>query len=159
MHSLLGMAMLLDTNVWLALMLAHHPFHDAARRHCDSQTPLLLCASVQVSLMRLLTTASIQQHYGLGSISNDGALTYLMQLRTNSRVQMIAEPVELLPGWMQLAAHTTPAPKRWMDAYVAAVAWHHGASFVTLDQGCASYRTAGVNVVIVGETPQGSITA
>jgi toxin-antitoxin system PIN domain toxin len=152
------MQMLLDTNVWLALMLTHHPFHDVARRYCDTQTPLLLCASVHVSLMRLLTTASIQQHYGMGTISNDGALTYLTQLRSNPRVLVIAEPIELLPGWMQLAAHTTPAPKRWMDAYVAAVAWHHGVALVTLDQGCASYRTAGVDVVILGETPQGSVT-
>jgi predicted nucleic acid-binding protein len=47
----------------------------------------------------------------------------------------------------QLAAHTQPAPKRWMDAYLAAFAIAAGQRLVTFDQGFRSY--AGLDVLML----------
>jgi toxin-antitoxin system PIN domain toxin len=143
--------MLIDTTVWLALLLAHHPFHQNAQQYVSQHAPLRLCTSVQISLMRLLTTTSIQQQYGIGTLNNQAASDYLGQIRANPNVQVVIEPTEVYPLWIQLANDARPAPKRWMDAHLAALALHHGWVVVTLDQGFAIYQKFGVQVHIIGK--------
>jgi predicted nucleic acid-binding protein len=100
--------------------------------------------------MRLLTTTSIQQQYGIDTINNEAASAYLDQIRANPNVQVVAEPTEVYSLWIQLATDARPAPKRWMDAHLAALALHHGWVVVTLDQGFAIYQKFGVQVHIIG---------
>lgn len=142
--------MLVDTNVWMALLLPLHPSHQSAHQYITQiGAPLRLCTSVQISLMRLLTTPSMQAAYGILQLNNHDASTYLAQIRANPHVQVVAEPVEMYPLWLQLADHPTPAPKRWMAAHLAALALHHEWPVVTLDRGFEVYQTFGVQVVII----------
>jgi toxin-antitoxin system PIN domain toxin len=144
------MRMLVDTNVWLALLLPLHPHHQSSHQYItQTGAPLRLCTSVQISLMRLLTTPSMQEAYGIPQLNNHDASAYLTQIRANPHVQVVAEPVEIYPLWIELAAHTTPAPKRWMDAHIAALALHHDWPVVTLDRGFEVYQPFGVQVVII----------
>lgn len=142
--------MLIDTNVWLAFLLAHHPYHHQSHQHvAQIGAPLRLCTSVQISLMRLLTTTAIHTTYGIPQLSNHDASMYLAQIRANPLVEVVAEPVEIYPLWMQLASLPSAAPKRWMDAHLAALALHHDWPLMTLDRGFEVYQPFGVRVMIV----------
>jgi toxin-antitoxin system PIN domain toxin len=141
--------MLVDTNVWMALLLPSHPFHQVVREALATQWTLMLCNSVQISLMRLLTTPSVQRQYGTGTLSNSAVVQSLAALRAHPNVQVVTEPTDLYASWIQFAAHPTPAPKRWMDAYLAALAFHYAVPIITLDQGYAVFETHGVQVVLV----------
>jgi uncharacterized protein len=141
--------MLVDTNVLIALLVPTHPFHAIVTTTLAHQPSLALCNSVQISLMRLLTTPALQQRYGIGAKSNSDVLEILAALRAHPQVTHLAEPPEVYGQWRLLAHHSEPAPRRWMDAYLAALALHHGVPIVTLDQGFAQYREHGVQVVVV----------
>ena len=141
--------MLVDTTVWMALLLPSHPFHRVVRDTLAEQRTLMLCNSVQISLMRLLTTPSVQRQYGTGTLSNSAVVQSLAALRAHPDVQVVTEPIELYVSWIQFAAHPTPAPKRWMDAYLAALAFHYAVPIITLDQGFTVFETYGVQVVLV----------
>lgn len=142
--------MLIDTNVWLALLLAHHPYHHQSHQQvAQNGAPLRLCTSVQISLMRLLTTTAIHTTYGISQLSNHDASMYLAQIRANPLVEVVAEPVEIYPLWMQLASLPSAAPKRWMDAHLAALALYHDWPLMTLDRGFEVYQSFGVRVMIV----------
>ena len=141
--------MLVDTNVWVALLLPSHPFHQVSREALAAQRTLMLCNSVQISLMRLLTTPNVQRQYGTGTLSNSAVVQSLAALRAHPDVQVVTEPTELYASWIQFAAHPTPAPKRWIDAYLAALAFHLGVPIITLDDGFRGYATYGVQVVLV----------
>ena len=141
--------MLVDTTVWMALLLPSHPFHRVVRATLAEQRTLMLCNSVQISLMRLLTTPSVQRQYGTGTLSNSAVVQSLAALRAHPDVQVVTEPTELYASWIHFAAYPTPAPKRWMDAYLAALAFHYAVPIITLDQGFTVFETHGVQVVLV----------
>jgi predicted nucleic acid-binding protein len=67
---------LFDTNVWIALLLTTHPNHVQAREYyvgLDERAVVLLAQSVRISVLRLLTTPTVQRTYGTGPINNTAA--------------------------------------------------------------------------------------
>jgi len=59
------------------------------------------------------------------------------------------EPPNLMPGWMKLACLDQAAPKRWMDAYLAAMAITGGWRLVTLDRDFLAFRNDGLDLQLM----------
>jgi predicted nucleic acid-binding protein len=62
-----------DVNIWLALTLAGHSHHTAARAWLDAQEPLasiFLSRAMQQGLVRLLTTAEVLAAYEIPALTN-----------------------------------------------------------------------------------------
>ena len=144
--------MLYDANMWVAMLIPRHVHHERALSHYDSVTGtgyVLLSQSVRISVLRLLTQPSIHRVYALEPITNTAAFDYLARITQSPKVRNLLEPAELFVTWRDLAAHPHPAPNRWMDAYLCAVARHAGVPIVTLDRGMLHYAQYGVNVVVL----------
>jgi uncharacterized protein len=138
---------LCDTNVWLALALSghsHQPRASAWFQGLGAGDTAEFCTATQTSFLRLLTTPAI---VGPHALSNDGALACYRELAADPFVTLCAEPARLEPRWHQFAASPQPAPKRWMDAYLAAFAVEAGLRFVTFDQGFRAYPDLDVLVL------------
>jgi uncharacterized protein len=56
-------------------------------------------------------------------------------------------PAAQQPLWLQLADHQRPAPKLWMDAYLAAVAIQGGWRLLSLDQDFERFCSAGLQLM------------
>ena len=144
--------MLYDANMWVAMLIPRHVHHERALSHYDSVAGtgyVLLSQSVRISVLRLLTQPSIHRVYALEPITNTAAFDYLARITQSPKVRNLLEPAELFVTWRDLAAHLHPAPNRWMDAYLCAVARHAGVPIVTLDRGMLHYAQYGVDVVVL----------
>jgi uncharacterized protein len=147
------MQRLVDSNVLLALVLEAHPHHEAARAWVErlaSGDRLMLCRATQTSFLRLLTTEAILK---AETRTNGEALEVLESLMASSQFGFTAdEPPSLWDRWRQLAVLGVAAPKRWMDAYLAAWAIEAGMHLVTLDRGFTQFEKSGLNLVLLGRT-------
>ncbi|MFM2031889.1 MAG: hypothetical protein RLZZ297_654 [Chloroflexota bacterium] len=144
--------MLFDTNVWIALLLTTHPNHARARGYyvgLDEHAVVLLAQSVRISVLRLLTTPTLQRSYGTGPISNTTAHQIVESLVRAPRVRSLSEPADLFESWSDLVGHSLPDPQRWMDVYLCALARHAGVPLVTFDRALAAFRDHGVDVVVL----------
>ncbi len=141
---------LADTNIWLALALSKHVFHEAAQSWLDAESQereVLFCRSTQQSFLRLLTTAAVLRPYGLLPLTNGEVWALYERFLADRRIGMVAEPPGLEARWKALAALATPSPKLWMDAYLAAFAIAGGYQFVTTDQAFAQYT--GLDLIVL----------
>ena len=130
-------ACLLDSNVWLAAAFAEHPAHAVSRQVLGSASadqPALWCRATQQSFLRLASTPVITQAYGVPKTSNGDAWAALQTFLALPQVDVIDEPPELGRTWCQLGAIEQAAPKRWMDAYLAAFAITADLALISLDQ-------------------------
>ena len=144
--------MLYDANMWVAMLINRHVHHERALSHYDSVAGtgyVLLSQSVRISVLRLLTQPSIHREYALEPITNAAAFDYLARITQSPKVRNLLEPAEIFVTWRDLAAHPHPAPNRWMDAYLCAIARHAGVPMVTLDQGMLHYAQYGVDVRVL----------
>lgn len=128
---------LADTNLWLALALSKHGFHQVARDWFDrrSNRSVLFCRSTQQSLLRLLTTEAVARPYGISAMTNAEAWNYYRGLRSDPRCGFASEPRKIKPQWKAFASRTSASPKLWMDAYLAAFALAAGHQLATTDEG------------------------
>lgn len=142
---------LVDSNVLLALVLEAHPHHEAARKWAGGLAlgdRLMLCRATQMSFLRLLTTEAILK---AEVRTNDEALEALDLLTASSQIGfMTDEPPSLWDRWRELAVLGVAAPKRWMDAYLAAWAIQAGMTLVTFDRGFSLFEKAGLDLVLLG---------
>jgi len=149
---------LLDTGVWIALSFATHPAHRVACRlfkAADSRSPLAFCRATQTSFMRLLTTPAVQAAYGSPPISNREAWSKTQELLSLPQVVWLSEPPQLEAAWKEFALSEAPAPKVWMDAYLAAFAYGAGIEMVTLDRGFRRYEDRGLRLKWLEADPKG----
>ncbi len=51
--------------------------------------------------------------------------------------------------WLSLASLDQPAPKRWMDAYLAAMAISGGWQLISLDRDFLAYQKEGLNLQLL----------
>ena len=135
-----------DLNVWLALVVAEHPHHAAARRYWDEQQamPALgprvwFCRSTMLGLVRLLSQPKLM---GEGVLALADAHAIYQQLRQTEGVGFVgdAESADaLLAAW--LANHgEAPWPARlWTDAWLAASAESAGLRLVSFDADFARF--------------------
>lgn len=127
---------LVDTNVWLALVLSKHDFHSAARDWLATETSpksIAFCRATQQSFLRLLTTKALMGQYGNPPLSNAEAWNLCERLLADSRISLVDEPAGLNAHWKTLGGCATASPKLWMDAYLAAFAIAGGHLLVTTD--------------------------
>lgn len=142
-------ACLLDSNVWLAAAFAEHPAHAVSRRVLGSASadePALWCRATQQSFLRLASTPVITQAYGVSKASNGDAWAALQTFLALPQVDVIDEPADLGRSWSQLGAIEQAAPKRWMDAYLAAFAISAGLPLISLDQDFRQFEPGGLTL-------------
>ncbi len=147
------MKKLLDINTWIALSLAAHPQHKAARQWFK-RTPiaageLLLCRPAEMGFLRLITQERVMKQCGVQALSNDEALTFLARVCTDPAVATVDEVTTTRNLWLKLGMSPQPSPNVWMDAYLAALAITLDAEMVTFDQGFKSYTRHGLKLVLL----------
>jgi toxin-antitoxin system PIN domain toxin len=135
-----------DANVWLALFLAKHAAHTAARRWLDGRAgaPLVFCRVTQMAFLRHLTTAAIM---GPNVLTQSAAWAEYERLLAREEVVFLAEPNGLEIRWRDYTRLRVPATRLWTDAYLAAFALGHGLRLVTFDQGFTRY--SGTEVLVL----------
>jgi toxin-antitoxin system PIN domain toxin len=152
--TLAGPGYLFDVNVWLSLALRHHAFHDqaaAAFVAASAERKVYFCWATRLGVLRLLTTESVFKPAGLKPMTNAEALAVLDGWTGSPVVGSLDEPPSVWTRWRTVANLTTASPKRWMDAYLAAVALDNGLQLVTTDRAFESY--AGLDPVVLSERP------
>ena len=139
---------LVDTNVWVAAVFPSHPSHVLAQdtlKHASAAQPAVLCRATEQSFLRLVTTATVFNTYGMASMTNSLALEMLDLLLGLPHVIERDEPLGMVSRWRKLAALPSPSPKVWMDAYLAAFALSAGLSLVTLDKDFTAFTRHGLD--------------
>ena len=145
-------ACLLDVNVWLAAAFPAHPAHHNAQAVLLGATPAapaLFCRATQQSFLRLVSTPAIFSAYRSDPITNRDALHALAAFAALPQVDQIDEPSGLEPLWWRLAGLAEPAPKRWMDAYLAAFAISGSLRMISLDRDFQQFIEAGLDLVLL----------
>jgi toxin-antitoxin system PIN domain toxin len=149
---------LADTNVWLALSLSKHAFHQPAINWFDRQSakaPVAFCRSTQQSFLRLLTTEAMMRPHGIPPMTNDAAWAVYEALLSDRRVAWAAEPAAdgVTNRWQTFASHGVASPKLWMDAYLAAFAVAAGHRLVTTDKAFKQFK--GLDVIVLAAAAKG----
>ncbi|MBI3822637.1 MAG: PIN domain-containing protein [Planctomycetes bacterium] len=143
---------LADSNVWLALAVSKHAFHQAARIWFDRQTTaesVLFCRSTQQSFLRLLTTSALFVPYAIPPLGNKTAWAVYDKFLADKRVTWVKEPRGLDRQWRIFGSEPKPSPKLWMDAYLAAFAVTGGWQMVTADRAFEQFK--GLDVVVLSK--------
>jgi toxin-antitoxin system PIN domain toxin len=128
-----------DLNLWLALVVAEHPHHAAARRYWEEQraAPALgprwwFCRTTMLGLVRLLTQPKLM---GDGALGLREAHAIYQQLRQTEGVAFAGDTEAadaLLATWT--SEDQPPLPARlWTDAWLAASAECAGLRLVSFD--------------------------
>lgn len=142
--------LLADSNIWLSLVLAKHPFHSAVREWfagLKSRDVVCFCRATQQSFLRLLTTREVLETYTVPPLTNEEAWSTYQRFLANKKVSYLAEPTQLEDHGKSLAAISQSSPKLWMDAYLAAFAIEGGYRFITTDKGFKQF--AGLDLILL----------
>lgn len=145
---------LCDSNVFVALALESHPHHTKAVLWMNAlrdEESAYFCRSTHQSFLRLLT---VEEMWKEDVRTNEESVEALQMLQKDVRVGYAAEPEGLEMQWIALARHSSPSPKRWMDAYLAAFAIGREMRFVTFDRGFQQYREHGLDLLCLTENDQ-----
>jgi toxin-antitoxin system PIN domain toxin len=138
--------------VFVALTVDAHPAHQVTR---DWLQRLLVgdtvgfCRMSEMSFLRLVTQ-KIADSYA--PITNGEAVEKLEQWKRLAFVEVCSEPEKLEAEWLRLATVGKAAPKRWMDAYLAAFALQSRMRLVTLDGDFEKYRKDGLDLLLLRAT-------
>ena len=140
---------LLDSNVWVSLAIDRHEHHLLALDWFDKASgdaSACFCRMTQNSFLRLLTLKALFEE---DTMTNNQAITAYRRLRQDPRVGWLREPEGLESEWFALASLRTPAPKRWMDAYLCAFARSVGADLVTFDRGYLQFEDHALKIILL----------
>ena len=148
------MKLLCDSNLFLALTLDTHPHHALAVAWMEALpegATAYFCRATQQAYFRLLT---VEPMLRTEVRSNEEALEAWKMLRADSRIGFVAnEPAGMEARWFELARHSAPAPKQWMDAYLAAFALSARMRLVTFDRGFGQFVPLGLDLALLREKP------
>lgn len=135
----------LDANVWLALVWKRHIHSEKAREWFErsSEEKFLFCRISQITVLRLLTTASVM---GNDVRKMPEAWSLWDKVCADDRVTFVSEPETIEHEFRRLSALCSPSPKVWADAYLLAFASAAGLKLVTFDRGLGM-RGAEVHVL------------
>lgn len=149
-------ASLLDVNVWLAAAFEAHPAHRTAQAvllQATPAAPALFCRATQQSFLRLASTPAIFTAYQAEAITNRDALAALQAFQALPQVDLIDEPLGMEALWWRLAGLAEAAPKRWMEAYLAAFAITATTRLISLDQDFRQFLRAGLDLKLLQANP------
>jgi toxin-antitoxin system PIN domain toxin len=133
------MTYLPDVNLWLALAVAEHVHHRAAREWVDTAAndTIAFCRVTQMGFLRLLTNPRVMADDALRA----GAAWHLLEsLRKDERIVFSPEPRDIERTWRSLTASPSTGPNFWTDTYLAAFAQSTGYTLVTFDRGFRKYK-------------------
>jgi toxin-antitoxin system PIN domain toxin len=123
-----------DVNVWLALNYGPHIHSSTASQWYSAQGPrlsLVFCRHTQLSLFRLLSTAAVMQ----ADVLNQPQCWQIFDRWIESDQAVFAqEPPGIESALRANTQISSPSPKAWADAYLAAFAEAAGLTLVTFDQ-------------------------
>jgi uncharacterized protein len=142
--------LLADSNIWLALALSKHIFHDVASTRFAARRPrerVAFCRVTQLSFLRLLTTGAVTEPYGVPALSNAAAWALYERFRDQKRVTFLEEPSSIDSIWQEIADRPTASPKLWMDAYLAAFAIAGRHRLVTTDSAFRQFSKLDLQVL------------
>jgi toxin-antitoxin system PIN domain toxin len=140
---------LCDSNVFIALTVEAHSAHDAALswlRTLVLGDTLGFCRMSEMSFLRLLTQKIAE---GYKPLKNEEAVKKLKQWKALAFVEVCSEPLSMESDWLRLAGIGQPAPKRWMDAYLAVFAMRAGMRLVTLDGDFEKFKNEGLDLLVL----------
>jgi uncharacterized protein len=138
------MADLLDVNVWLALAVAAHPHHKAARKAWTDLNQPAFCRITHLGWMRLLCNPQVM---GKGVLDLETALEGFERLLAGGAVRLLDEPAGLQSHLKVLTRGATATRDFWTDAYLAAFAKSAALRMVTFDAGFARFKDLEVLVL------------
>ena len=142
---------LVDTSVWVALIVDNHQFNAVTRAWLaerEQSATAAFCRAIQQSLLRLLTTAAVFPPHER-PMTNAQAWAAYHALVADERVSFAEEPAGVEAVWERLASRRSASPKLWMDAYLAAFAIAGGYQFVTTDRGFRQHE--GLDLLVLTE--------
>ena len=127
-----------DVNVWVALHAERHESHTAAQAWADGldeQQILVFCRQTQLGFFRLLTTPAVM---GPDTVSQRRCWTIYEEWLGAGRAVLQPEPPGLEAAFRARTQSAEPAPKTWMDSYLAAFAQAARLTLVTFDKALAA---------------------
>ncbi len=127
---------LIDTNVWVAIVLEDHPHHPLAVQRVSrfSDGEACFCRATQKGMFRLLSQPAAT--YGK-PIPMSQCWRIYESFRTANRFAYLDEPHGLEEYWRNLTSSPFASPKLWMDAYLQAFAELAGLKIITFDRALA----------------------
>ncbi|MEK7754852.1 MAG: TA system VapC family ribonuclease toxin [Acidobacteriota bacterium] len=124
-----------DVNVWLALASRRHAHTSRAARWMDSLSgTACFCRVTQAALLRLLTNPAVM---GAEVLDASRAWSVYDQIRSDSRVEFVREPVGLESEWRRLTGGGPASPANWTGSYLLAFALAGHLQLVTFDSALA----------------------
>jgi len=138
-----------DTNFLLSLVLSTHPNHPSSRDFFllyQETSQFIICRSVQISFLRLLTQ-KLDPNYK--PLSNKEALIELDKIMKIPNFIFLQETENDLNNWTQFAVHKFPSPHLWMDAYLAYFSFQNNLVLLTYDKGFLQWKKEGVKVKLI----------
>lgn len=141
------MATLCDVNCLLAFCYDRHIHHSNAITWLESQDELsvVICRITQLSLLRLLTNASVM---GNDVCNLEQAWIIYDTLMGDERFDFSTEPMDLEQHLRRYTVGERVSPKLWQDAYLAAFARAAKYHLVTFDGGFQQYN--GLRLTLLG---------
>ena len=132
------MTYLPDINVWVALAVAEHSHHSAARVWFEAAEGdmIAFCRVTEMGLLRLLTNLRVM---GEDTLKPARAWSVLDGFYQDARILFAAEPRGLEPSWRALTAKRSSGTNFWTDAYLAAFGSAAGYTVVTFDRGFSAF--------------------
>jgi toxin-antitoxin system PIN domain toxin len=115
-----------------------HAHHEAARAWFYSLEPesvLVFCRQTQMGFFRLMTTEAVM---GDEALTQRQCWALYRQWIDDGKAGLEDEPAGLDREFVQRTQATTPSPKTWTDAFLAAFAATGGLTLVTFDQALAA---------------------
>ena len=135
-----------DINVWVAMHHERHEHHRTAQAWFDGlgSEMLVFCRQTQLGFFRLLTTPAVM---GDETVTQRQCWTIYEEWLAGERALLQAEPPGIEAAFRTRTIAREPAPKTWMDAYLAAFAETAGLRLVTFDRALAA---KGKGAVLLG---------
>lgn len=125
-----------DTNVWVAMHHERHEHHRTAQAWFDGlgSEMLVFSRQTQLGFFRLLTTFAMM---GDETVSQRQCWAIYEEWLAGGRALLRAEPPGIEAAFRKRTVALEPAPRTWMDAYLAAFAETAGVTLVTFDRALA----------------------
>jgi toxin-antitoxin system PIN domain toxin len=127
-----------DVNVWLALCYPAHVHHGTADSwftSLDEAAVFVFCRQTQLGLFRILTTDAVM---GKDVRSQRECWALYDRWIDPGKAVLAMEPASLDRALRSRCMSDSPAPKTWMDAYLAAFAEAARLNLVTFDRALAA---------------------
>jgi len=135
----------LDANVWLALLWSRHIHSEKAKEWFEnsSEEQFFFCRITQITVLRLLTTASVM---GNDARKMSEAWGLWDRVCADDRIAFLGEPDTIEQKFRSLSSLRSSSPKVWADSYLLAFATVAGLKLVTFDRGL---RARGAEVLVL----------